>query len=156
MSLNKYEYAFKTWGGFYNEEFKKLHGREQGTFYFDTRDERDAEVFVLESLKTLYCPNAMNLVIQKFEGDFARYSTVAKLKFGYNNAVYYLDFDFGPAYPFSGAIFMFTEGNYSCDCNRSLFLKKKYPEAFPNELPCGNKIELLRISVVYEKKEYWK
>ena len=34
--------------------------------------------------------------------------------------------------------YMYTEGNYSCDCNRSMFMDI-------DDLPCGDTIELVKI-----------
>ena len=31
-------------------------------------------------------------------------------------------------YPDDAAIWMFTEGNYACDCNRSLFIRQQFVE----------------------------
>lgn len=42
------------------------------------------------------------------------------------------------------------EGNYSCDCNRSLFLTKKYDLfAEMGEFDCGDEIELKAITIKY-------
>jgi hypothetical protein len=43
---------------------------------------------------------------------------------------------------------MFEEGNYSCDCNKSLFLSEKYAEI--EEWDCGDKIELKNLTVSLE------
>lgn len=43
--------------------------------------------------------------------------------------------------------FIWEEGNYSCDCNRSLFIQRCCDESFPS-LPCNsedNQIELIGI-----------
>ena len=38
----KYQYHVLTWGGFYNTEYKAVHGLEPGDFLFDTESERSA------------------------------------------------------------------------------------------------------------------
>ena len=43
--------------------------------------------------------------------------------------------------------YIWEEGNYSCDCNRSLFLHRKYPE-FSEFEHCGNEIELVDYEVI--------
>jgi hypothetical protein len=35
----KYEYHLLTWGGFYNEEYLKIHNIQSGDYYFDTSEE---------------------------------------------------------------------------------------------------------------------
>jgi hypothetical protein len=47
--------------------------------------------------------------------------------------------------------YLYEEGNYSCDCNRSLFIREKYPE-FP-ELGCGETIEMTQIVVFNDQGE---
>jgi len=48
--IPKYEYYLYTWGGFYNDDNKKVHGFEpcEDGFYFDTKEERD---FYLQTLQ---------------------------------------------------------------------------------------------------------
>lgn len=73
--------------------------------------------------------------------------TVAKLKVEYQGKEYEFEKNLGPDVTEEVAEFMFEDGNYSCDCNLSLFLAEKYPD-FP-ELDCGNdQIEILSIEVI--------
>ena len=44
------------------------------------------------------------------------------------------------------AEFIYTEGNMSCDCNRSRTINKRFPK-FP-KLDCGGKIELEYLLVI--------
>ena len=37
-------------------------------------------------------------------------------------------YDFGYEFEEENAIYMFEHGNYSCDCNRSLFIQREYGE----------------------------
>ena len=56
-------------------------------------------------------------------------------------------------YPEDDAIWMFTEGNYSCDCNRSLFIRQQYGEDAIDELGCDyteEEIRLVRIKFLSE------
>lgn len=39
--------------------------------------------------------------------------------------------------------FMWSGGNFSCDCNKSLFIKDQCDPSFP-EFPCGDRIKLSR------------
>ena len=78
--------------------------------------------------------------------------TIANLIFEYNGKKYPLDFSFGNDYPTSAAYYMFEIGNYSCDCNRAIFLRERYGEAIP-EMDCGNKIRLIKIEVINGTEE---
>lgn len=44
-----------------------------------------------------------------------------------------------------GVTYMFEEGNYSCDCNKSFFIKRQCDSKF-KEMDCGDKIKLIKIS----------
>lgn len=52
--------------------------------------------------------------------------------------------------------FQWTEGNYSCDCNRSLFINRhcdNAPESWPDEnedgyMKCGDRIELVSLTLI--------
>jgi hypothetical protein len=59
---------------------------------------------------------------------------------------------FGYGYPAHAAEFQWRENNYSCDCNRSLWIKHTLGWDFP-ELPCGNTIELVGFEVVKEASD---
>lgn len=48
--------------------------------------------------------------------------------------------------------FIFTEGNYSCDCNRSLFIKRHCDPKF-REMGCGEEIDLVNLRIVKLGKE---
>ena len=63
--------------------------------------------------------------------------------FKYQDKEFVLHYDFGYEYSEDDAIYCFTEGNYSCDCNRSLFIQYEYGKDAIPELDCGDEIELL-------------
>ena len=54
--------------------------------------------------------------------------------------------DFGYGYPVESAEFMFEEGNYSCDCNKSLFLQEQGFDI--DEQPCGDEITIETFKIV--------
>lgn len=87
------------------------------------------------------------LAVQLEEGEDTRLKTIAKMVFTINGKEYPYEEDFGYAYPASDAHYMFEDGNYSCDCNRSLFISQKYI-GFP-KMPCGNKIEMKDFQVLH-------
>ncbi len=146
LENEKYEYLLKTWGGFYNEEFQKIHRKEEGSFFFDTKKERKACIDELRQIEKKL--NANFLMIREEEGKDVRYSTIAKMKMVYNGKTYDYEEDFG-FYPKSTAHFMFHDGNYACDCNRSLFLSRKYGVETKD---CGDEIELIDFKVIQIKK----
>ena len=62
---------------------------------------------------------------------------------------------FGEPHPVSGiadddpvrtARYMYEEGNYDCDCNRSLFIGRHCDDSFP-QMECGEEIELISLTV---------
>ena len=63
--------------------------------------------------------------------------------FKYKDKTFILTEDFGKDYAAEDAEWMFTEGNYSCDCNRSLFIRRQHGEDAMPELKCGEQIELI-------------
>lgn len=40
--------------------------------------------------------------------------------------------------------YIWDEGNYACDCNRSLFIQRQCDENFPKFI-CGDKIKLIEV-----------
>ena len=50
--------------------------------------------------------------------------------------------------------FMWTDGNYSCDCNKSLFIKNCcFGESDFKEMNCGDEIKLLNLTFIGDWKE---
>lgn len=140
----KHEYMVRLWGGFFNEEHKVKHGREPGYYFFDTAKDRESFLATLRTEEEAL--GAMSLAQSRYDGRHVRYKTVAKMGFVYQGKEYELEYDFGYAYPVDAAHYMFKDGNYACDCNRSLFLAEKHG-GFP-ELDCGHEIELTAFQVV--------
>lgn len=141
----KYEYMLHTWGGFYNKEHQENHGYKEGYFWFDTKEAREAYISELKEVEQRL--NARMLVISTEEGEHVRYRTIAKMVFVYQGKEYPYEYDFGFAYSSESAEYVFTEGNYSCDCNRSIFLASKY-EGF-QEIECGDEIEMRSFEVSF-------
>ena len=70
--------------------------------------------------------------------------------FQYKDKQYTIHCDFGVDYPDDSAKFMFLDGNYSCDCNRSLFIQQEYGDDAITELDCGDEIVLKEYHI-----EHW-
>ena len=66
----------------------------------------------------------------------------ATFHFLYKGTVYMLHW-YEPYY--TGG-WIWKEGNYSCDCNRAIFLRQVFDD-FP-ELDCGEEIELIKIDEI--------
>lgn len=74
--------------------------------------------------------------------------------FRYQDKEFILRFNFEiKDYPEDAAIWMFTQGNYSCDCNRSLFIRQQFGENAIPELSCGDQIELIDYRIEHEPYE---
>lgn len=145
MENKKYEYMLHVWGGFQNDgngvpqEIKDLAGYT----YFDSRKD-------LDNFMKKFNPYKHHGFAYKIEeGELSHKRTIAKMNLRYKEKIYPLEFDFGYEYPEDSARFMFFDGNYSCDCNLSLFIGDYLDEEF-EELDCGNEIDILDFEVVYK------
>jgi hypothetical protein len=140
MTTNKYEYMLHTWGGFYNKKHQVKHGYTEGYRWFDTKGDRDKYIAELrEVARTMQGLGANTLAISTAEGTHTRYKTIAKMVFVYQAHEYVYEYDFGFAYPPESAEYMFTEGNYACDCNRGLFIGC--------DLECGEEVKMKNFEV---------
>lgn len=68
-------------------------------------------------------------------------TTTCTMVFIYEGKEYPYEYDFNVMYPEYAAHYMFEDGNYSCDCNRSGFIYSKYGKVIP-DLPCGHTIQM--------------
>lgn len=147
---NATEYMVHIWGGAWNPDacpsIEKETGIKEGYYYFSTKEAKDAFVKFLQT--PVY--KCQGMMIRTEKGNLTHKRTVFIGMFKYADKVFTLDYDFGYEYPSDSAIFMFTQGNYSCDCNLSMFIRNKYGEDAIPELDCGCEIELLDYHI-----EYW-
>ena len=85
--------------------------------------------------------------VVEYEGDDADkltvYTVTLKLPDGRTHNITH---NFGYGYPVDSAEFMFEEGNYSCDCNKSLFLQQQGFDI--DEQPCGDEITIETFKIV--------
>lgn len=44
-------------------------------------------------------------------------------------------------------LYMFTEGDFSCDCNKALFLADALQEERPENYPCGDSMKIKKMLV---------
>jgi hypothetical protein len=134
-----YEYYLQFWGGA-EETIEKELGITERNFWFNTKEERE------DFVKKLMKYNHSGLALNREEGEHTRKKTIAKITIQYQGRKYEFEQDFGYAYPIEAAHFMFEDGNYSCDCNKSIFIREKYPEF--EEMDCGDDLELTSLEVI--------
>jgi len=60
----------------------------------------------------------------------------------HNNREFAVRDEFNGRITLGVALFIWEDGNNSCDCNRSLMIRTQCDPAFP-ELPCGDTIEMV-------------
>lgn len=143
------EYMIHIWGGAWNRDanpsIKKDLGIDEGYYYFKTKGERDEFVKLLNNQKY----KDQGLMIAEESGILSHKRTVFVGLFVYNGTEFIIHHDFGYEYPEEAAEYMFTQGNYACDCNLSRFIISQYGEGSIPELDCGCEIDLKDYSFVY-------
>lgn len=132
-------YYLKFWGGA-TKSIEEDLGFKERDYWFNSKEER-------ENFKQQLLPyNRKGLMIHEDEGEHTKLKTIAKMMFRYKGKNYPYEMDFGYGYPVGSAHYMFEEGNYACDCNRSLFLSREYPNF--EEMDCGENIDLISFEVI--------
>ena len=147
LVMPKYQYLLHFWGEIMNNNLVERELKISGNYcWFDSSIERQKAKEAINNIAKKY-----NVVVafSEEEGNLVRYKTVAKMILRYKNKDYELDYDFGYGYPAESAMYMFRDGNYSCDCNKSLFLADKYPDDFKDEFECGDKIQIIKFTIKY-------
>ena len=143
------EYMAHIWGGAWNKDanpsIEKDLGIKEGYHYFKTKEERDRFLKLIKQDKYLI----QGLVWDLEEGELTHKRTIFVADLKYKDMVYTIHYDCGYEYPEEEAIFMFEDGNYSCDCNRSLFIQDEYGENAIDELDCGEEIKMLNYHLEY-------
>lgn len=136
------EYMIHVWGGAWNNNanpsIEKDYGIKEGYHYFQTKEERDKFMDILSMKKY----SSQGLVYEEQFGAMSHLRTIFVGTFEYCEKEFILHTDFGNEFPEDRAIFMFEDGNYSCDCNISLFIQDEYGENSIPFLRCGNEIKL--------------
>lgn len=143
------EYMVHIWGGAWNKDanpsIEKDLGIKEGYHYFKTKEERDRFLKLIKQHKY----SSQGLVWDLKEGEMTHKRTIFVADLKYKDMVYTIHYDFGYEYPEENAIFMFKDGNYSCDCNRSSFIQDEYGENAINLLDCGEDIRMLNYHLEY-------
>lgn len=84
-------------------------------------------------------------------GEMSHKRTIFVGTFEYQGEEFVIHQDFWYEFPEDGAVFQFVENNYSCDCNRSLFIRQEYGEYIIPELDCGDEIKLTKYHFEYKE-----
>jgi hypothetical protein len=134
------EYCLHIWGGAM-PHIKEELGIEENYYYFQSEDERN------DFLNKLKPYEKYGLARDLKEGEMTHKRTIASMDLVYKDNRYHIDYDFGYEYPKDSAEFMFFEGNYSCDCNKSIFINDIY-ESF-ELLDCVDEVEIENFIVSY-------
>lgn len=136
------EWMVHCWGGAWNPganpSIEKDLGITMGYHYFT--DEKEKNCFI--QFLNIYRYKQQGIVFTVDYGEMSHKRTVFVGTFRYQDKDYILDYDFGYEFSEEDAVYIFTLGNFGCDCNRSTFLRCKYGDAVP-DLGCGSEIELV-------------
>ena len=128
----KYEYAIKLWGGFFNDEHKDFHKKEDGDFYFDTSQARREFLIDYQILEELH--QAKRLTYTEWEGFQARVPSVIHRVIEFEGKQYYSKRE------------MFNNQSYdSCKYH----LEYKWTPGF-NDYPLGINFDYEKVTVIKE------
>lgn len=148
--IKQKEYMIHIWGGAWNREanpsIEKDLGIKDGYYYFKKEEDKNNFLELLNN--PIYSKQGIAKDIKY--GYMTHKRTIFVGVFKYKDKEFVLHYDFGYEYSEKQAIFQFTENNYSCDCNRSIFIREEYGEDSIPELDCGKEIELLDYHFEYE------
>lgn len=72
---------------------------------------------------------------------------IATMDFIYDGKTYHITDEFSSDHTEEGVEFIFTDGNYACDCNRSVFIRTQCDPTFP-DMDCGDEIKMENFRIV--------
>ncbi len=146
----KKEYMIHIWGGAFNSDaFPSIEedlGITEGYYYFSTKEEKDDFCNLLNN--PIY--KNQGLMTEVIHGYMRHKRTIFVGTLKYKEKEFVIHYDFGYEFDEEHAIHMFKSGNFSCDCNRSLFIMREYGDDAIQEMNCGEEIKLLDYHF-----EYW-
>lgn len=128
----KYEYRLLTWGGFYNN-WESTHGYKEGTYWFDTKEERDKYIAKLHKAELDY-PNEKHLMVDLSEGFNCRIKTKLHRVIKYKGKEYYSEYTLWENYPYEAARY---------------HLEWKWTPGF-NDYPLGEDFDYNKVQIVQE------
>lgn len=143
VRLSMKEYMVHIWGGAWNQyanpSIEIDLGIKKGYYYFATKEDKDE--FVKKLRNPIY--SNQGLVVDEKYGEMTHKRTIFVGTFEYEGKQFVIHDDFGYEYEEENAVYMYTEGNYSCDCNRACFIRREYGDDSIPELFCGDEIKLI-------------
>lgn len=144
---NLCEFYLGFWGEVRNDSLiERDLGLKETDFWFKTEEARAKFKAKLTAVADKY---GACIAFKEAHGTDVRLRTVAEMVMALpNGKEYEHEEDFGYAYAPDSARYMFEEGNYACDCSRTLLLSRKYPEV--GGVACGDEIRLKNFRVVQE------
>jgi len=141
------EYYLEYWGQVENENWiERDLGIKERSFWFNSEEERAA---FKANLKEVASQHDVIIAFREEEGELTHKRTIANVELKYKGMPYSFKFDFSYEYPDEAARYMFIDGNYSCDCNKSSFIQSYCDSNFP-ELGCGDEIEMVNLKISKE------
>lgn len=148
-SLCQKEWMIHIWGGAWNSDanpsIEKDYGIQEGYHYFKTEEEKDRFLEIINKPEYRY----QGLMRDIKYGFMTHKRTIFVGTFKYEDKEFVLHYDLGYEYEEDAAIFYFTKGNFSCDCNRSLVIRREYGDDAIPQLGCGEDIELVDYHIEY-------
>ena len=140
------EYHLFFWGGINNDGLATAKFGPERNYWFATAQERAA----FKADVSLFAKAAGQIVcFSENDGPLALKRTVAKMTLVHEGKRYAYEEDFGYGYPTESAEFMFFEGNYSCDCNLSRFIRSTHLDVGMPKLDCGAEIQIEDFEIKY-------
>lgn len=143
------EWMIHIWGGAWNSDanpsIEKDYGIHEGYHYFKTEEEKDRFLEIIN--KPEYSDQGLMIDIKY--GFMTHKRTIFVGTFKYEDKEFVLHYDLGYEYEEDATIFYFTKGNFSCDCNRSLAIRREYGDDAIPELGCGEDIKLVDYHIEY-------
>jgi hypothetical protein len=140
------EYHLFFWGGINNDGLATAKFGPERNYWFATPEERAR----FKADVSLFAHAAGQIVcFSENDGPNALTRTVAKMNLMYRGTAYPYEHDFGYGEHADSADYIFFEGNYSCDCNLSSFIRRAHPEANVPDLDCGDQIEIKDFEIEY-------
>lgn len=132
------DYHLKYGGQILNDKFvEKETGIKEQDLWFASAEDRSKGKNILQEIAKKH---KVLIAFNEADGESARKKTIAKIIFKHQDRQYEIEYDFGYGYDPAAAKYSFEETNFSCDCNRSILIRQKYPEF--EEIDCGNEIKM--------------
>lgn len=137
--MAKQEFFLHWWGGC-SPTVKAKYGFDH-EMYFDSEGKRDDAIAKIREIGV-----REGWAFSVKDGEMSHQRPVAKVSLKYNDIEYQItDDSYSQEYDESLLDFMWKDGNYACDCNRSQFLREAGHDV--PDMECGDLIELTNLEV---------